>query len=207
MRKCVIAPQWEEGGRGACWDLPCSSCSCQWQTWWRVADVLLCADGVELPSHLRELTAFIHLSVAHCFVCQSAESAHTQSLFERVNNECVRPSAAAFNHTGSLLTCLSLSSETTHLSAPSVASHHITLLLLLFKQRETWWFTQVSHITAETLWIHPSVFHSGSDWNISTSAGYVAGETRILTDMSFMKPMHVCFTPHPVIFHVHTLCW
>lgn len=77
----------------ACWDLPCSSCSCRWRTCWRVAD----RGGV--PSHLCELTAFIHLSVTHCFVCQSAESAHTQSLFERVNNECVCvcvwPSAAA----------------------------------------------------------------------------------------------------------------
>lgn len=36
---------------------------------------------VECPSHLCELTAFIHLSVTRCFVCRSAESAHAQSLF------------------------------------------------------------------------------------------------------------------------------
>lgn len=42
----------------ACWDLPCSSCSCRWRTCWSVA---VLSDG-ELPSHLRRLQAFMHLS-------------------------------------------------------------------------------------------------------------------------------------------------
>lgn len=28
---------WEAERREACWDLPCSSCSCRWRTCWRVA--------------------------------------------------------------------------------------------------------------------------------------------------------------------------
>lgn len=46
--------------------------ACCWRValcWWR------------MPSHLCELTAFIHLNVRSCFVWQTAESAHTQSLF------------------------------------------------------------------------------------------------------------------------------
>lgn len=105
------------GRNSACWDLPCSSCSCRWRTCWRVVDVLLCADGGGVPSHLRELIAFIHLSVPHCTVCQSAESAHTQSLFERVNKDCVRPSAAGFINSSTLLR------RTTHLSAPLTHFH------------------------------------------------------------------------------------
>lgn len=49
--------------------------------------------------HTCELTAFIHLSVTHCFVCQSAESAHTyKASLKGLTMSvcvCVWPSAAA----------------------------------------------------------------------------------------------------------------
>lgn len=75
-----------------------------------VADMSGIADRGGLLSHLHQPAAFIHLSANGRFVCQSADSAATQSLFERVNNECVR---------GIPLLLSSTAAQTTHLCALS----------------------------------------------------------------------------------------
>lgn len=103
-RKCE--PIFRGQRSDACWDLPCSSCSCQWRTCWRVAD------GGRVPFTPVRAHSF-YTPECHSLLCVSERrvSTRTKPLFERVNNECVSglqpllPSSAA--------------AQTTYLRAPS----------------------------------------------------------------------------------------
>lgn len=94
----------------ACWDLPCSSCSCRWRTCcWscdcrvplRLVEVDCTCTWVSCCFYTPECGAPLcvwECGVSMCFCC-------TQSLFERVNKECVRPSSCWFINSSFLFTC------------------------------------------------------------------------------------------------------
>lgn len=94
----------------ACWDLPCSSCSCRWRTCcWscdcrvplRLVEVDCTCTWASCCFYTPECGAPLcvwECGVSMCFCC-------TQSLFERVNKECVRPSSCWFINSSFLFTC------------------------------------------------------------------------------------------------------
>lgn len=142
---CPAVYVMQKARRDACWDLPCSSCSCQWRTCCCcVGDVLLCADEMNCL-HTCVSSQLLYTWAALISLCVGVLSQHTHKASLKGLTMTVRPSAAAFITTSTMLTCLSVSSKTTHLSAPSNSLCYIRFILfeaetLTKSNTVTFWF-------------------------------------------------------------------